>query len=1039
MSIIGTEIDVGSTHTGDTYFAGRSAEELVKVLKEKSDQWFDTLTSNSYLEKVRRCWMSYHGAYFDDFDGGHVIKFGGEQGELVNLPVNHFRNLAEHILVMVTANRPSFKARSTNTDPKSMIQTKLANSLLDYYMREKRLEKYLHRAANYAIVMGSGFIKMEWESMSGEIYDYNEETQTPIYEGDVKFRNLSVYDVAFDSTKEDIKDLDWVITRTWKNKFDIAEKYPKLKDKIKPLRTKSDISKFRLIGAKFDETVDIPVYEFYHKKTESMPDGRYVIYLDEDITLSDSPMPYRELPVYRISPSDILGTPYGYTNMFDFLPIQDAINSLYSTILTNQNAFGVQNVLNPRGSDISVSQISGGLNILDYNAQAGKPEAMNLTQTPKEIFEYIRMLEAVGETLTGVNSVARGNPEASLKSGNALALIQSQALQFISGFQQQYIQLIEDIGTGLINMLKDFGSVPRIAAIAGKTNKTEMTQFTGDDLSTVNRVLVDVGNALSQCLEKGTKVLMANGKKKRVEDIKVGDEVMGPDSKKRTVSHINSGEEEMFDIFYKGKNGKKLYGANLSHFLSLKYCASDNRYGLKKGQILDMTIKEYLTLPDRLKNVLMGFRTGVDFEEKETTIPPYILGMWLGDGDNATTRLTTMDIELEKEWKDYASSIGMFVKEYDQENNKSKLFKITSGKSHGKSDRNTMMNHLKDYNLIQNKHIPDDFKINSRENRLQLLAGLLDTDGTRTDETFIITQKNNKLSEDIVYLAQSLGFKTTHKNYDRKAFSDSDRLYNINSITIGGNTWEIPTRLERKQVHPVKKQKDWLNYGINVIPKGMGTFYGFTLEEEPHFVLGDFSVTHNTTAGKVQMAEQMLQMYGDKLPPEQYISVMETGKLESLTSGISDQLTLISIENERLVDGNVEIKAIDIDDHSLHIREHRNVLSDPELRLDGELVKRTLDHIQEHITALREVDPDLLAMIQQQPLGPEGGSPVSPENAAPGAPPASAAGGLQAQPSPEQAAQFANNQNALPSMPQPAQAPGGEPVLASDVPLTSGG
>ena len=150
---------------------------------------------------------------------------------------------------MVTANRPSFKARSTNTDYKSIVQTKLANGLLDYYMREKRLEKYLHRAANYAVVMGSGYIKMEWNSMSGEIYDYNEETDTPIYEGDVKFTNLSVFDVVFDSTKEDVKDLDWVITRTWKNKFDIAAKYPELAEKIVQLSTKSDMSKFILVGS----------------------------------------------------------------------------------------------------------------------------------------------------------------------------------------------------------------------------------------------------------------------------------------------------------------------------------------------------------------------------------------------------------------------------------------------------------------------------------------------------------------------------------------------------------------------------------------------------------------------------------------------------------------------------------------------------------------------------------------------------------------------------------------------------------------------
>jgi hypothetical protein len=109
------------------------------------------------------------------------------------------------------------------------------------------------------------------------------------------------------------------------------------------------------------------------------------------------------------------------------------------------------------------------------------------------------MLEANAETISGVNSVARGNPEASLKSGAALALVQSMALQFISGTQQAYVQMLEDVGTGLINMLKDFADVPRIALIAGKDNRVYVEkEFKGDDLQQINRVIVDISNPLSR-------------------------------------------------------------------------------------------------------------------------------------------------------------------------------------------------------------------------------------------------------------------------------------------------------------------------------------------------------------------------------------------------------------------------------------------------------------------------------------------------------------------------------------------------------------
>ena len=476
------------------YFAADEAEETVSTLYKKAGDWFDDIISNGYLDKIRDSWLAYHGATYDD--SGHKLNFSGEQGELVNLRVNHYRNIAQHILNMVTSTRPAFQARSTNTDYKSLVQTKLANGLLDYYMREKRMERYLKTAVEYAVVFGTGYIKMGWNATSGEMVDFNEELETPIYAGDVEFSNLSPYDVVFDSTKEGPK-YDWIICRTFKNKFDIAAKYPELKDKILGLKSKSDLNRQMMVGKAYDETVDVPVFEFFHNRTESMEDGRYLLYLEDDIVLLDSPLPYREIPVYRISPSEILGTPYGYTSMFDLLPMQEAINMLYSTALTNQNAFGVQNIYVPKGADISLNQFSSGLNVIEGNPQFGKPESLQLTSTPAEIFNFMQQLVHDMETISGVNSVARGNPEASLKSGNALALIQSQALQFISGLQQMYIQTIEDSGTGLINLLKDFASAPRIAAIVGKGNRTEMKEFVGEDLDSINRVIVDVGNALS--------------------------------------------------------------------------------------------------------------------------------------------------------------------------------------------------------------------------------------------------------------------------------------------------------------------------------------------------------------------------------------------------------------------------------------------------------------------------------------------------------------------------------------------------------------
>lgn len=501
------------------YFAADTSEKCAQVLVEKSQEWFQGVTDTSYIDKIKRSFHAYHGNYYNS---SHSLSTGGENGELLNLAVNHYRNLARHIHVMVTSTRPSFQCRAINTDRKSLLQADLGRGLLDYYMREMKLEKVIKDAVEYAIVLGSGYIKIEWNSTKGQIYDYVEPSESevvdydedgnplgengmilkpfPIYEGDLDFSLLSPFDVVFDPTKENYLKNSWVLCRTFINKFDLAAKYPEVAEKILAKETKDQLEKRvrRISATKFDETVDIPVYEFFHKRTESMPDGRYMLYVDSEVILEDTVMPYRDLPVHRIAPSEILGTPYGYTDMFDLLPLQEMLNSLYSTAATNINAFGVQNILNPRGNDVSVEQISEGMNFINYDAQVGKPESLNLVQTSPEVYKMMELLERAMETLSGVNSVARGNPEAALRSGTALALVHSQALQFVSGLQQSYIHLLESVGTGIINLLKDFANVPRIAAIAGVNNSTEMREFKSDDIRSINRVVVDVGNALMQ-------------------------------------------------------------------------------------------------------------------------------------------------------------------------------------------------------------------------------------------------------------------------------------------------------------------------------------------------------------------------------------------------------------------------------------------------------------------------------------------------------------------------------------------------------------
>jgi len=507
------------------YFAAAKADVLAAELLTRAENSLTHQKQIGLISKWTQSYNFYYGNHFKTGAGDSAIKSAGTHGELKLLTINQYRNLLRHMLIMTTAQRPAWDCRAVNTDPRSLTSAKLGGNILDYYMFEKRLGRYFKRAGETALVLSKGFLKATWDPSLGRPYgrksvkdangqnlvDSDGVPMTKIeYEGDISVSCHMPQDVFYDEGLEDFAQADWVCVRVWKNKYNLAARHPDLREKILALPTKRDVMKSYQMGfTSLEDSSLVEIFEFYHKKTEALPNGR-CSFFGKGVELYDGPFPYeKRLPVFRIVPGEILGTAEGYTDGFDLLSIQEAIDTLSSIIFTNQNAHGVQSILMPEGCNMTAVQIAQGLRAIKYNPASGKPEPMQLTSTPPEIFKFLEMLERFAETISGVNSVARGNPDSSLKSGVALGLVQSMALQFASGFQESWVELLEDVGTFILcDLLKNFAENDRMVAIAGKNNRGYMSKFKGKDLLPIDRVIVDLGNPMSRTT--GGRVAMAD-------------------------------------------------------------------------------------------------------------------------------------------------------------------------------------------------------------------------------------------------------------------------------------------------------------------------------------------------------------------------------------------------------------------------------------------------------------------------------------------------------------------------------------------------
>lgn len=492
------------SNLGD-YFALKTGREFVEACFKRLDDYRSYIERSGKLSTWKRVYKNY---YLGGMENAR-LRQGGDKNQFIMAQVNHFANILGHMLNNVTQSRPNLKARAQNADFKSLAQTKVGDQVLEYFLGERDLEDRTKDAAELSLLFGETELMELWDATAGddvaaeENPETGEMTGTVEKQGDVIFDVFAPMDVARDFTMGSPESCNWKITRKMTNRWDLAAKFPQYETQILSTSSAPSTMRRQRIGhASFETDEDqIWVYNFIHKKTPALPDGRLVQFIDNaDVILIDSPLPHKKI-MHRIAPRSQHGTIFGYTIAFDLLPIQENLNMLYSIIASNQAMFGVQSLLVAKGSGIEYSALQGGLKIVEYDAKPGvdtKPSVLQLTSTPPEIFHHIEHLILQMETISGVNSVVRGQPEASLESGAALALVASQSLQFMSGFQQAYTRLLESSGTGLLDILKEYAKAPRLISIVGKNNVQYLPEFTGDDISLIDRVTAEVNNPLAR-------------------------------------------------------------------------------------------------------------------------------------------------------------------------------------------------------------------------------------------------------------------------------------------------------------------------------------------------------------------------------------------------------------------------------------------------------------------------------------------------------------------------------------------------------------
>ena len=443
---------------------------------------------------------------------------------------------------------------------------------------------------------------------------------------------------------------------------------------------------------------------------------------------------------------------------------------------------------------------------------------------------------------------------------------------------------------------------------------------------------------VAECFDPETEILMWDGKTKYAKDIMIGDVLVDDLGNPTTVRTTCSGSKNMYDIIPDKQNFMK-HRVTDNHILTLKIRGhksirksnrNDRKYthvvkyfnreelkfqekhfnSLKEAEefvnsfddddTIDITIEKYLELNKKTKDNLVLFKIeGIHWPKKDIEMDPYLLGMWLGDGlsDGCGFALNyKTDNETLDYWKKWAAENGAIVTKGKRYN-----FSIVSRKNKeaqemglcNRLEEAPLKKYLRKYNLLNNKHIPNEYLTNDRETRLKLLAGLIDTDGSvrANGHEIRICQgpSNYQIIEDAYTLAMSLGFSCGVKEgisqwTDEK--SEEKKFSTYKELTIAGSTiHEIPTLLPRKKLNPIEdkthliRSKSFMCSKFSLQEVGIGPYVGWQLHDKRgRFCLKDGLTSHNTPEGQsVGVVKNLSYMthitiYSNSLPLYEYVT-----------------------------------------------------------------------------------------------------------------------------------------------------------------------
>ncbi len=434
----------------------------------------------------------------------------------VRLTSNQIKSGVMAYIAQLTKTKPVISATPDSSDDKDLRAAQTAEALFEYWWREFHMKSKLQSALVNA-QLSQGYWKISWDPHAGKgttfmidpqgkpIVDpqmadlYKEELENEgldpkdysqtVNLGDIQIDVMPGENVILDPATSTFEDAEFAIC---KHAMDPAEIQARWGAVVKPDSAPVDAEPGLPFGIQQKQSNDKPlpvtkdVWIMYHRKTASLPQGRYVVWIEgPDKILMDTPweFPFDEVPLVKFPGIERPDSPLDEPLITDARPIQKELNRTLSQIVQHKNLTIKPQMIAPVNSLQDRLTDEPGA-VFQYAPVANqKPEWREMPSLPPYVFEHLRDIQQRLDRIFNLAAVSQGNVPPNVEAGVAIDLLQEAAVDQVSPVIQRLEDSLVRAGHIMASFAAEYYIEPRLLKILGSGGTVQVKKFKNSDIA----------------------------------------------------------------------------------------------------------------------------------------------------------------------------------------------------------------------------------------------------------------------------------------------------------------------------------------------------------------------------------------------------------------------------------------------------------------------------------------------------------------------------------------------------------------------------